>query len=281
MSVRSLGAGGPATLRAPMAMIALASAAMFGTACSTLPGAGENLAGTASRPLADLSPTGAAEARARVHVDLGMAYVDVGRVDVALDEAGIALAELPDYAPAFHLMGLAYLLVEENAAAQANFERALRLAPGDPDFNNSYGWFLCTRGREAEGLQRLASAARNPYYRYPARPHTNAGLCHLRVGNDAAAEIEFEHALQADADNAQALLQLAGIAYRGAHYERARGYLVRLHQQFAPTAPSVWLGLRTERRLGNRDAEASYAAQLEARFAASDEYHQMIEGKYQ
>lgn len=258
---------------------ALASIALF-AGCASVPGGADDGA-RISRPLSDLPPSGPAEARARVHVDLGMAYVEVGRFDVALDEAEIALADLPGYAPAFHLKGLAYMLIGEDAAAQTQFRQALRLAPGDPDFNNSYGWYLCSRGNAAEGLEHLARAAANPYYRYRARPHLNAGLCQLRIGADAAAESQFEQALQADPVNGEAMLQLAGIAYRDGRYQRARSHLIRLHQQFDPSAQSAWLGLRTERRLGNRDAEASYAAQLEARFADSDEYHQMIEGKYE
>lgn len=272
--MRAIGGGTPA------AIAALTAIALLGGGCASVPG-GAGDSARISRPLSDLSPSGPAETRARVHVDLGMAYVEVGRYDVALDEAEIALADLPGYAPAFHLKGLAYMLIGEDGAAQTQFQQALRLAPGDPDFNNSYGWFLCTRGSAAEGLERLARAASNPYYRYPARPLVNAGLCQLRSGELAAAENQFEQALQADPANGEAMLQLAGIAYRDGRYERARSYLIRLHQQFGPSAQSAWLGLRTERRLGNRDAEASYASQLETRFADSDEYQEMIEGKYQ
>lgn len=247
--------------------------------CTTMPSVAP--AAALSRPMSDQSPANDAEARARAHVDLGMAYFEVGRHGVALDEAKIALADSPTYAPAFHLMGLAYMLIGETAAARANFEQAVQLAPGDPDFTNSYGYFLCTQGREAEGLDLLAQAARNPYYRHPTRPHLNAGLCHLRLKDDAAAEAQFALALQADAENGQALYQLADIAYRRGDYTLARSRLVSLHQRLGFNAASAWLGLRTERRLGNQDAAASYAAQLSSRFADSAEYQQMTQGKYE
>ena len=48
-----------------------------------------------------------------------------------------------------------------------------------------------------------------------------------------------------------------------------------------PSAASAWLGLRTERRLGNADAEASYAAQLRSRFAESEEFKSMNQGKFE
>ncbi len=259
-----------ATLIIPLAVLA---------GCATTPGGG----GTASaeRPVSDLPPANEAEARAKVHVDLGLAYVQIGRYDVALDEARTALALSPGYAPAYHLMGLVYMFIDDRPTARANFERALQLAPNDPEFNNSYGWFQCATGNEKDGLERLASAARNPYYRAPTRPYTNAGLCHLRLKNDTAAAEQFQWAVQLDPANTQALFHLAAIAYRQGAYEQARGHLVQLHQQSEPTAESAWLGLRTERKLGNRDAEASYAAQLRGRFSDSSEYQAMIQGQYE
>lgn len=237
--------------------------------------------GSASRPWSELPPANAAENRAKIHVDLGIAYFDIGRNDVALDEAAIALKESATYPPAYHLRALVYMAINDVAAARENFEQALAFAPGDPDFNNSYGWFLCQQGREQEGIERLAISARNPYYRYLTRPYTNAGLCYLRLKQDAAAEAQFASALQADPQNGEALYQLAAIAYRKGSFEVARNQLVRLHQLRGPTSASAWLGLRTERRLGNRDAEASYAAQLRSRFAASPEYQLMSQGKYE
>lgn len=264
-----------------VATLCMVLAAALAGGCATMPGSGGADVGPAARPLADLSPSGDAETRARTHVDLGMAYFEMTRFDVALDEARIALDNVASYAPAHHLMGLVYMMIGETAAARSNFEQALRAAPGDPDFNNSYGWFQCTQGQEQEGLARLASAARNPYYRHATRPLTNAGLCHLRLSDETTAEQQFMRALEADPQNAQALFHLAEIAYRRGNYELARTHLVRLHQQMAPTASSVWLGLRTERRLGNRDATASYESQLRSRFADSPEFQLSLQGKYE
>lgn len=264
-------------------LVLVVSALMLGGCASTpttVGGGGSDAAGI-SRPMSDIQPATAADARARVHVDLGMAYFEVGRYDVALDEAKIALSDSSAYAPAFHLMGLVYMMINENASAGEYFVRALDAAPGDPDFNNSYGWYLCQQGREVEAMERFARAARNPYYRYPTRPYTNAGLCQLRLNNDAAAEAQFLNAVQADPGNGEALYQLAAIAYRQGKFQVAHDQLVRLHQQLSSTAASVWLGLRTARQLGERNAEASYAEQLRSRFADSAEHVLMLQGKYE
>lgn len=235
----------------------------------------------AVRPVLDLPPTNESERGAMVHVELGTAYFDIGRYDIALDEARVALVHVQNFAPAFHLMGMVYMFLGDDAAARDNFRRALAIAPNDPDFNNSFGWFQCVNGDESDGLRRLDIAARNPYYRYPARPQINAGLCHLRVGEVEAAEVRFRRALALQADSLTAQYGLAEVAYRKASYAEARRLLVALHQQADPTSESVWLGLRVERKLGNRAAEASYAAQLEGRFKDSPQYLLMKKGEYE
>lgn len=266
-----------------MRSIAAVFIALALAACAATPpgGPGAGSVASADRPVSDLPPATEADARAKVHVDLGLAYFQIERYDVALDEARTALGHRPGYSPAYHLMGLVYMFIDDIPAARDYFLRALRLAPNDPDFNNSYGWFQCATGHEREGLERLALAARNPYYRTPTRPYTNAGLCHLRLKDDDAAQAQFLRAVQLDGANTQALFHLAAIAYRRGAYEQARVHLVQLHQQREPTAESVWLGLRTERKLGNREAESSYAAQLRGRFADSVEFQTMNRGNYE
>lgn len=249
------------------------------TGCAGMaPGGGVQ---TAERPMLDADPTTDAQRRSKVHVDLGMAYFEVSRYDLALEAARNALAYESGYPPAHHLMGLVLMMVGDTGAARTSFQRALSVAPNDPDFNNSYGWFLCSVGEEQEGLRLLALAASNPYYRHATRPYANAGLCHLRLKNEEAARVQFQLAVTVDPGNALALYHLAGIAYRRGDYATARGHLVQLHQRRDPTAESAWLGLRTERRLGNREAAASYAEQLRGRFSDSPQFQEMIQGRFE
>lgn len=264
-------------------VLALVSGVVLLTGCAAGGGGGGFGGGApvADRPLLDLPPSSESERGALVHVELGTAYFEIGRYDVALDEARIALAHMPSYAPAFHLMGLVYMFIEDDAAARENFRRALSAAPNDPDFNNSYGWFQCLSGEEQDGLRRLDIAARNPYYRFPSRPQTNAGLCHLRLQEYELAEVRFRRALALQSDNIAAQYGLAEVAYYKGDYPTAQRLLVGLHQQTEPSAESVWLGARVERKLGNRAAEASYAAQLAGRFKDSPQYLLMRKGEYE
>lgn len=260
---------------------ALTASLLLAGCASTSGGGAPRSSASTERPMLDTTPTDASQARALVNVELGTAYFEVGRYDVAMDEARSALAHSSGYPPALHLLGLVYMAVGDMAVADDYFQRALRAAPNDPDFNNSYGWFQCVSGRPEDGLQRLELAARNPFYRHPTRPYTNAGLCRLLIGDLDGAREQFRRAVMFDAANAQALYNLAEIDYQRGDLASARDLLVRLHQQHESTPESLWLGARTERRLGNHDAAASYAAQLENRFSGSPEYQSMLRGDYQ
>ena len=47
-----------------------------------------------------------------------------------------------------------------------------------------------------------------------------------------------------------------------------------------PTPESLWLGLRIERKLGDRLAEASLATQLRRRYSNSSEYQSLLRGDF-
>ena len=126
--------------------------------------------------------------------------------------------------------------------------------------------------KEQAGIERLVRVVRNPYYRTPTRPYTNAGLCYLRLKDDQAAERQFLLAVQTDPSNTLALYHLASLAYQRGAYDVANGYLQNLQQQAVPTAESLLLGARIARKLGNQENEASFATQLRSRFPTSKEY---------
>lgn len=240
--------------------------------CATQGGGGVSTESNIQRPVSELPATNERQAGAKIHVDLGTAYFKAGRFGVALDEARVAQAFDPAYAPVYHLFGQIYMYLDDKLAARENLERAANLAPGDPEINNTYGWFLCASGEEQAGIERLVRVVRNPYYRTPTRPYTNAGLCYLRLKDDQAAERQFLLAVQTDPSNTLALYHLASLAYQRGAYDVANGYLQNLQQQAVPTAESLLLGARIARKLGNQENEASFATQLRSRFPTSKEY---------
>ena len=218
--------------------------------------------------------------RARIHTELGSAYFERGNLGVALEELRTAIAADPSYAQAYSVLGLVHMDLRENDVAQRNFERAIALSPNDPDINNNYGWFLCRSGREAQSIAYFLAALKNPLYNTPERSYVNAGLCSLKYSESDAVDY-FERALRSAPDNLQALLSLASLRYKQGQLEAARGLIGQLNKQVEPTAESLWLALRIERKLGDRAAENALAVQLRRRFSGSEEYRDLLQGKFE
>lgn len=236
---------------------------------------------SAERPVSEQTATSDTRQRAKVHTELGVLYMQRGNMGVAIEEARAAISADPGYAPAHNLLGLVNMQLHEDRAAENNFEQALAIAPGDPEVNNSFGWFLCQTGREQRAMQYFQAAIKSPLYATPALTHANAGICSLRLKDDKAAEDYFVKALRLDGKNERALFFLADITYRQGRIGAARQHLLELHKYADPSPESLWLAVRVERRLGDREAEARYASQLRRKFPGSPEQQKLMQGQYE
>lgn len=225
-----------------------------------------------------------ARTRARLHTELGAMYFQDGNMAVALEEAGIAIAADPNYASAYSVRALVNTGLREFAAAEADFKRAVSLAPGDPDINNNYGWFLCQqRDRAKESIPFFMNAIKNPLYSTPDRAYTNAGACALKIGDFEAARDFLVQAMRVAPDGGLAAqLQLAKLAYTQGNLEEARNRFSEVMQASGqPSAEALWLGVRIERKQGNKAEEGSLAAQLRRMYPTSSEYQEFLKGNYE
>lgn len=239
------------------------------------------VAQNSEEPVSQQQTTSDASQRAKVHTELGSLYLVRGNTGVALEEARAAISSDANYAPAHNLMGLVHMQLQEASLAEASFERALGLAPADPEINNSFGWFLCQTGRERRSLQYFQTAIKSPLYSTPTMTYTNAGICSLRLKDDKGAEAYFLNALRADNRNDRAIYFLADIDYRQGRLAAARQRLSDLHKLVEPTSVTLWLAVRVERKLGDREAEARYASQLRRRFPDTPEVQHLMQGQYE
>jgi type IV pilus assembly protein PilF len=222
-----------------------------------------------------------ARMRARIHTELAANYFDIGNVGVALEEVKEALSADSSYGPAHNVAGLIYAQLKEDRLAEESFERALAINPSDPDAHHNYGMFLCQRKQEKEAIRHFMLAVRNPLYPTPDRSYVNAGICARRSGDLSGAAEFFQLALKVRPNQGQALYQMADLSYVRGDYGEAKRYLGRLAQVGQATAESLWLGVRVERRLGDRNSEASYALQLQNRFPNSREAGALRAGQYE
>lgn len=235
----------------------------------------------APQPISQQTNTGETRSRARIHTELGSAYLDAKRLAPALDEARVAIGIDGSYALAHNLLALVYMELKENGPAEESFQRALQLAPGDPDISNNYGWFLCETGRAAKAMPYLQTALRNPLYGTPIIAMNNAAVCASRQGDDKAAEEYLLRSLRLDPNNLHGLYLLADLAYRQGRFHEGKLRLAELHRRTEVTSSSAWLGLRIARKLGDRADEARYVAQIRQKFADSPENELLAQGRFE
>jgi type IV pilus assembly protein PilF len=217
---------------------------------------------------------------AKVHTELAGLYYERAQLGIAMDELTQALQADKDYAKAYSVRGLVHMALREDKEAEEDFKRSLQLDNTDSDTQNNYGWFLCQRGREKESIPHFMGAIKNPMYATPDLAYLNAGLCSRKMGNSKDAEEFLQKALQVQPDNAQALYALADLNFAKSDYFAAKKYFADFSQKSDNlTAEQLWLGVRINRKVRDRNSEASYAIQLRNRFPDARETQMLINGK--
>ena len=209
--------------------------------------------------------------RARLRVELATGYFEQGQTKVALDEIKQALATDPGFVNAYNLRGLVYMRLNDIPLAEDSFRRALALNSRDANVAHNYGWLLCQQTRYAESFKLFSQAAANPTYTEKAKTLMALGVCQVRAGQMSEAEQSLMHSYELDAGNPVTAYNLSQLLYTRGDLTRAQFYIRRLNNTELANAQTLWLGIKTERKLNNQEAVMQLAGQLKKRFVQSPE----------
>ena len=239
------------------------------------------LAGCASgsssggKDLTTLSDETSAQRKVDIRMQLAVGYYEQGKYAYALDEAKLATVADPNYPDAYGMRGLIYQAMGENALAEDSFIQARKLAPNHPDLANNYGSFLCQQGRVKEALPLFDKALANRSYKSPASAANNAGSCALKIKDYASAERYLLQALQLTPDLPATNANLAKVYFEKRDFVRAGFFVNRLNKvakMESLTADVLWLAIKVQHQLGDKDAEAAWVTQLRRHYPGSAEY---------
>lgn len=220
--------------------------------------------GQLGSPLVGKSP-------ADIYIDLSAAYLQEDNLNESFKNAKKAVLVDPNSSNAFFMQGLVYQRLGQNEDADASFQRAIKIDPRNPVALNAYGTFLCEQQRFEDADEYFRRALSNPLYSTPWLASHNAGWCREQHGDETAAERDYRAALRENPRFAPSLLGMARISYEQTNYMSARAYLQRYAEVAQHTPESLWLGVRTENQLGDKDQMASYGLKLRARFPDSEQ----------
>lgn len=243
-----------------------------------LAGCANSGGGAAGTP--ELNPT-RAQASAKIHTELAASYFERAQYAVALQEVGLALQADSDYAQAYNVRALVRMALKEDEQADADFRRSLQLDGESADTHNNYGWYLCQRGRMKDAIKQFQEALKNPLYATPETAYVNLAACSKKAGLMKDVESNFQRALILHPGLPEALYGLADLSYSKDDYAGAKAYFLRFQQASAQelNAEQLWLAVRIERKMRDRNSEASYTLQLRKRFPDSRETQLLSQGE--
>lgn len=214
---------------------------------------------------------------ARIHAELGSGYYQDNQMGIALEEFTKSIAFDSSYSPGFNGLAMTYAAINEDVKAEENFKKAIALDIKNSEAHNNYGSFLCSRSRVDESVVQFQEAVKNPLYTTPFIAYTNAGYCSLKKADVNSAERFFSLALQYQPLLHAAAYQLAKIYFDKQQYALAQQTMMNALAN-NPNPEMLWLGVRIERKLGNRDAESSYALELRRKYPEAPQTKSLLSG---
>ncbi|PPD04318.1 MAG: type IV pilus biogenesis/stability protein PilW [Methylobacter sp.] len=207
---------------------------------------------------------------ADIHMQLGVRYMNLNKLDSAKENLLQALQEDGGNHQTFNALGVLYERLNQPDSAGKYYEKALSLVSDDLSVLNNYGRFLCEHNEKAKGIKYLEQAVASPLNDRPWLALTNAGLCLLGLGDLIKAEAYFREALQQSADYEPALQAMQNLSYQKGDFWAAKGYLQRYLALANHTAETLWVAWQVERALGNANSAGEYKRLLLEQFPLSE-----------
>lgn len=211
-----------------------------------------------------------------IHLQLGVRYLGMNKLEVAKENLLQALKNNPDNAQAHNALAFLYEKLNQADKAKEHYETALDLTPDDLGVKNNFGRFLCEHGEFEDGMELLSQASSSPLNDRQWLAFTNAGRCQLGMEKKQQAETYFKQALQLNNAYAPALSEMQKIAYQNSDFWSAKGYLQRYLGVAEHTPETLWFAAQTERALGNKELAKQYKNLLLEKFPLSNEAKKIV-----
>lgn len=216
------------------------------------------------------------EDAAQYNMQLGVDYLQRGKLELAKDKLERALEQDPKLPQAHTAMALLYEQLGQADRADKHYRQALSLST-DAAMHNNYGVFLCRQGKREKAEEHFLEAIGDRLYATPEAALTNLGFCLRQDGEFERAEEYFRQALRRDPRFPDALWQMANVAYEQGNYLQARAFLQRYAEKASEGSSALWLGMLIEQELEDDAAVEDYEQRLKRDYPESVHTRQLLE----
>jgi len=205
------------------------------------------------------------------NADLGIRYLQSGRLQLANEKLSKAIAQNPKSANANHYYAILQQRIGKHGEATEYFNKAIKLAPKNPEIRNNYGSFLCDNGKPELALQQFNISINDPLYVTPEFAHTNAGICLRKIGKHNEAEEHFRNALRKKSAFPSALLEMASLYHDRKVYPRAQAFMSRYETVGKSSPKALELCALINQKMQNNEKSANCKSTLLRLFPESAE----------
>lgn len=209
---------------------------------------------------------------ARIYVEAGTRYLQSRQMENASRTLKRAYEIAPEDPAVNNALALFYTLEGEEEQVVKHYEKALAADPNFSQARNNYAAYLYEKGHYDQAIQHLEKVVKDYQYARRFTAFENLGICYLREGDKEAASAAFNRALQLNPNLPTSLLEMAELSLAEGNNLLASKYLAKYESISQPTAKQLWLGIRLQRILGDKNKLSSYELALKNLFPGSEEY---------
>lgn len=212
-------------------------------------------------------------------VSAAVQYMREGETDDAFRHLNRALERDKKNSSVHNALALLYRMTGDAELEERHFKLAIRHNPDSSQARNNYATFLFREGRYKDALRQLKKAVKDPGYSQRELALVNMGRCYLKLEKPEQAIEAFERAVRLKDELPVAHYELAKLHKVEGRLRKANEHLVSFGRYARHTPKSLWLGIRLQRVLGDRDALASYELALRNLYPDSAEYRLYTESE--
>ncbi len=163
--------------------------------------------------------------RARLQYEMGVGYLNKGKLKQALDALREADRLNPNQPDIQEALGLVYFGLGVYESAKVNLEAAQKNNPNDAMLANNLASLYLAINKPELAIKESSLALKAPDYRTPAAAYYNRGVAHSMLKQDDLAIKDFTNAIQLEPMFDKPYIDLARIYIRNGKYARALPYL--------------------------------------------------------
>ena len=253
-------------------ILAITVSAFALTGCVT-----ENSYEGSDRPLVEkqVNNTGAA----RTRIALALQYLKTGNNSQAKYNLERAADFAPDLPEVHYSLAYYYQQVDEPELADKAYQRALKIAPNDPNTLNNYGVFLCGIGEYDRAAEELLKAISIPSYIRVAESYENLALCAIEFDDFENAEKYLKSALNHSSQRPSSMISLAGLYYAKSDLHKAEDIIEKYESTGRVTPRALMLSYLIQQRMGHIEKAEATAGIILQTYPGSNEAKAITSGQ--